>query len=116
MFSDLSRNEERSHLNQSSNTYLGRWHLCLELFGRVFINDVGSEPYSILNELGRFDVKETKFKREMEKLRTAHPKDLYLEGVMFYMTDYSNYYTFFMFTRYLIIVKIALRHVTYLQT
>lgn len=55
--------------------------MCLELFGRVFIDDVGSEPHSILNEIGRFDVKEAKFKREMEKLRTHHQKDLYLEGV-----------------------------------
>jgi len=47
----------------------------------VFIDDVGSEPHSILNEIGRFDVKESKFKREMEKLRTHHQKDLYLEGV-----------------------------------
>lgn len=79
--SELSKNKVHSHLNQSSNTYLARWHMCLELFGRVFIDDVGSEPHSILNELGRFDVKETKFKREMEKLRNAHPKDLYLEGL-----------------------------------
>jgi len=39
------------------------------------------KPHSILNEIGRFDVKESKFKREMEKLRTHHQKDLYLEGV-----------------------------------
>ena len=55
--------------------------MCLELFGRVFLDDVGAEPSSILNELGRFDVKEAKFRREMEKLRNGHQKDLYLEGV-----------------------------------
>ena len=55
--------------------------MCLELFGRVFLDDVGSEPKSVLNELGRFDVKEAKFKREMERLRNGHQKDLYIEGV-----------------------------------
>ena len=55
--------------------------MCLELFGRVFLDDVGSENNSILNELGRYDVKESKFKRDMEKLRNGHNKDLYIEGV-----------------------------------
>ena len=67
----------------SPNVYLSRWHMCLELFGRVFLDDVGLEPHSVLNELGRFDVKEAKFKREMEKLKNGHQKDLYLEGVCF---------------------------------
>ena len=57
--------------------------MCLELFGRVFLDDVGTEPSSVLNELGRFDVKEGKFRREMEKLRNSHQKDLYIEGVCF---------------------------------
>lgn len=65
----------------SPNIYLGRWSMCLELFGRVFLDDVGSENNSILNELGRYDVKESKFKRDMEKLRNGHNKDLYIEGV-----------------------------------
>ena len=68
-------------MNQTANAYLSRWHLCLELFGRVFIDDVGTEPHSILSELGRYDVKEAKFKREMDKLRTSNQKDLYLDGV-----------------------------------
>ena len=68
-------------LSMAPNVYLARWHMCLELFGRVFLDDVGTEPNSVLNELGRFDVKEVKFRREMEKLRNGHQKDLYLEGV-----------------------------------
>merc|ERR1712151_1071215 len=68
-------------LTLQPNFYLGRWRMCLELFGRVFLDDVGAEPNSILNELGRFDVKEIKFRREMEKLRNGHQKDLYLEGL-----------------------------------
>ncbi|XP_077989768.1 E3 ubiquitin-protein ligase UBR5-like [Glandiceps talaboti] len=63
----------------SSDTLLGRWRLCLELFGRVFLDDVGAEPGSILSELGGFEVKEAKFRREMEKLRNNQTRDLSLE-------------------------------------
>ena len=55
--------------------------MCLELFGRLFLDDVGIEPNSVLNEIGRFDVKEAKFRRDMEKLRNNHQKDLYIEEV-----------------------------------
>eukprot|EP00794_Sanderia_malayensis_P011765 gene11765-12982_t len=65
----------------SANFVLGRWRMCLELFCRLFLDDVGAEPHSVLNELGRFDVKEAKFRREMEKLRNNHQKDLYIEEV-----------------------------------
>ena len=65
--------------NTSANILLGRWRLCVELFGRVFLEDVGAEPCSVLNELGRFDVKETKFRREMERLRNSTQRDFTLE-------------------------------------
>lgn len=55
--------------------------MCLELFGRLFLDDVGTEPHSVLNEISRFDVKEAKFRRDMEKLRNNHQKDLYIEEV-----------------------------------
>lgn len=48
---------------------LGCWCFFLELFGRVFMEDVGVEFGLILIELGGFEVKELKFCREMEKLR-----------------------------------------------
>jgi len=57
---------------------LGRWRLALDLFGRVFVDDVGLEPGSIINELGGFPVKEQKFRREMEKLRNSRTVDLTL--------------------------------------
>merc|ERR1719232_840394 len=57
---------------------LGRWRLALDLFGRVFVDDVGLEPGSIINELGGFPVKEAKFRREMEKLRNPRTVDLTL--------------------------------------
>ena len=56
----------------------GRWRLTLDLFGRVFVNDVGLETGSIISELGGFPVKEAKFKREMEKLRNSKTVDLVL--------------------------------------
>ncbi|XP_071501427.1 E3 ubiquitin-protein ligase UBR5-like, partial [Diadema antillarum] len=64
----------------SADMLLGRWRLCLELFGHVFLEDVGAEQGSVLSELGGFEVKESRFRREMEKLRNNHTsKDLTLE-------------------------------------
>ncbi len=57
---------------------LGRWRLTLDLFGRVFVDDVGLEPGSIISELGGFPVKEAKFRKEMEKLRNSKTVDLTL--------------------------------------
>lgn len=62
-----------------ANFLLGRWRLCLELFGRVFLEDVGAEPSSVLTELGRFDVKEVAFRREMDRLKNTSQRDLTLE-------------------------------------
>ncbi|XP_059176788.1 E3 ubiquitin-protein ligase UBR5-like isoform X3 [Physella acuta] len=63
----------------SHDILLGRWRLSLDLFGRVFCDDVGAEPGSVLTELGGFPVKESKFRREMEKLRNSQQRDLTLE-------------------------------------
>lgn len=57
---------------------LSRWRLSLDLFGRVFIEDVGLEPGSIVYELRGFPVKEVRFRRHMEKLRNAQQRDLNL--------------------------------------
>jgi E3 ubiquitin-protein ligase EDD1 len=62
----------------SHDLLLGRWRLALDLFGRVFMEDVGLEPGSVVSELGGFPVKEAKFRREMEKVRTAQQRDLVL--------------------------------------
>ncbi|XP_058822733.1 E3 ubiquitin-protein ligase hyd isoform X2 [Topomyia yanbarensis] len=61
-----------------SDILLGRWRLSLILFGRVFLEDVGIEPGSVIYELNGFPVKEAKFRRYMEKLRNAQQKDLTL--------------------------------------
>lgn len=58
--------------NQREHDHLlGRWRLLLEAFGRLFVDDVGIEPASIINELITFQVKESKFRREIERLRTS---------------------------------------------
>ncbi|XP_065335384.1 E3 ubiquitin-protein ligase UBR5 isoform X2 [Cloeon dipterum] len=62
----------------SHDLLLGRWRLSLDLFGRVFMEDVGLEPGSVVSELGGFPVKEAKFRREMEKVRNAQQRDLVL--------------------------------------
>lgn len=67
--------------NVPHDILLGRWRLALDLFGRVFVDDVGLEPGSIINELGGFPVKEAKFRREMEKLRNSRTVDLTLSKV-----------------------------------
>ena len=63
----------------SHDVLLARWRLSLDLFARVFCDDVASEPGSVISELGGFPVKETRFRREMEKLRNSQQKDLTLE-------------------------------------
>ncbi|XP_076438030.1 E3 ubiquitin-protein ligase UBR5-like isoform X2 [Babylonia areolata] len=64
----------------SHDILLGRWRLALDLFGRVFCDDVGAEPGSIISELGGFPVKESRFRREMEKLRNnSQQRDLSIE-------------------------------------
>ena len=73
----------RSSIGQSvsQDLLLGRWRLSLDLFGRVFMEDVGLEPGSIVSELGGFPVKEAKFRRDMEKLRNNQQRDLTLSKV-----------------------------------
>ncbi|QQP50782.1 Uncharacterized protein FKW44_011906, partial [Caligus rogercresseyi] len=60
---------------------LGRWRLTLDLFGRVFIDNVGIEPGSIISELGGFPHKEEKFRREMEKLRNCRTQDFVISKI-----------------------------------
>ena len=65
----------------SHNILLGRWRLSLDLFGKVFMEDVGLEAGSIVPELGGFPVKEAKFRRDMEKLKNSQQKDITLYKV-----------------------------------
>lgn len=67
-----------SSVTPSWNFLLGRWKLTLDLFGRVFMDDVGMEHGSLLPELRGFPVKEIRFRRHMEKLRNGQQRDLIL--------------------------------------
>lgn len=73
----------------SHDLLLGRWRLSLDLFGRVFMEDVGLEPGSIVSELGGFPVKEAKFRRDMEKLRNNQQRDLTLSKVSIPLQHFS---------------------------
>jgi E3 ubiquitin-protein ligase EDD1 len=42
--------------------FIGRWRYTLDLFGRVFLDDVGLEPGSVMSELLGFPIKEAKFR------------------------------------------------------
>ncbi|XP_022696858.1 E3 ubiquitin-protein ligase UBR5-like isoform X3 [Varroa jacobsoni] len=72
------RSQRQQGQGQPHDALLSRWHLTLELFGRVFVDDVGAEPGSIISELGGFPVKEARFRRDMEKLRGSQQRDLSL--------------------------------------
>lgn len=75
----------------SQDLLLGRWRLSLDLFGRVFMEDVALEPGSIVSELGGFPVKEAKFRRDMEKLRNNQPRDLTLSKVTYNKLRLRNF-------------------------
>ena len=72
----IKRNQPLIGNMSQHDNLLGRWRLTLELFGRVFVDDVGGEPGSIIGDLGGFPVKESKFRREMERLRNSQQRDI----------------------------------------
>lgn len=45
----------------------------------MFSEDVGAEPGSIISEFGGFTVKESRFRKEMERLRNSQQKDLSID-------------------------------------
>ena len=56
-----------------------RWRFSMELFVKLFLDDVGSEPGSIIQESSGFTAREQRFRHEMERLKNAHQKDLRFE-------------------------------------
>ena len=50
---------------------LNRWRKSVELFARVFMDDVGSEDGSILRQLASFSLRQQKFTKQMEYLRQS---------------------------------------------
>ena len=104
----------------SHDHLLGRWRLTLELFGRVFCDDVGAEPGSVISELGGFPVKESKFRREMEKLRNTQQRDLTLDvgiassriGVP-NISDYTITVPFMLALNQFLLMRCSLWHLSY---
>lgn len=47
---------------------LSRWRSCVELFARVFMDDVGSEEDSVLRQLASFNLRQSKFQKQMDDL------------------------------------------------
>ncbi|KAF5401972.1 hypothetical protein PHET_04640 [Paragonimus heterotremus] len=60
-------------------TLLSRWCMSLEFFGRHFASDVGAEHRSYILDLGGFTVKEARFRKQMDRLRTVSRRDVVLE-------------------------------------
>ena len=48
---------------------------------RIFVDELGVDSYgcSVLAELGGFEVKEARFRREMEKLKSSQQRDISIE-------------------------------------
>jgi hypothetical protein len=68
-----------STTNAPTNEFFDRWRVTLDVFGRVYCDDVGLESGSIIRQLGGFQIKEARFRREMEKYRNSANKELSIE-------------------------------------
>lgn len=60
---------------------LARWRFSIEIFVKLFLDDVGSETGSIINESSGFSAREQRFRHDMERLKNAHQKDIRFEAV-----------------------------------
>ncbi len=68
-------------LNGSYEYLLARWRFSIELFVKLFLDDVGNELGSIINESSGFSAREQRFRHDMERLKNAHQKDIRFEVV-----------------------------------
>ncbi|CAF4200335.1 unnamed protein product, partial [Adineta steineri] len=67
--------------NGSYEYLLARWKISIELFVKLFLDDVGSEPGSIINESSGFSAREQRFRHDMERLKNIHQKDIRFESM-----------------------------------
>jgi hypothetical protein len=84
LISIFSFRESRSHailLNGSYEYLLARWRFSIELFVKLFLDDVGSEPGSIINQSSGFSAREQRFRHDMERLKNAHQKDIRFQAI-----------------------------------
>ncbi|CAF0766114.1 unnamed protein product, partial [Didymodactylos carnosus] len=71
-----------STLPTGSYEYLmTRWRYSLDLFVKLFIDDIGAEPGSIIYESGGFQAREQRFRHDMERLKNLHQKDIRFESM-----------------------------------
>jgi len=78
------KKKQTSHsllLNGSYEYLLARWRFSMELFVKLFLDDVGTESGSIINESSGFSAREQRFRHEMERLKNAHQKDIRFEAM-----------------------------------
>jgi hypothetical protein len=84
LISSDQKRKQTSHsllLNGSYEYLLARWRFSIELFVKLFLEDVGNEPGSIINESSGFSAREQRFRHDMERLKNAHQKDIRFEAV-----------------------------------
>ncbi|CAF5203992.1 unnamed protein product, partial [Rotaria magnacalcarata] len=82
LISSNRRRQQTSHsmlLNGSHEYLLARWRFSIELFVKLFLDDVGMESGSIINESSGFSAREQRFRHDMERLKNAHQKDIRFE-------------------------------------
>ena len=68
-------------LNGSHEYLLARWRFSIELFVKLFLDDVGNEPGSVISESSGFSAREQRFRHDMERLKNAHQKDIRFEAM-----------------------------------
>ncbi|CAF4356211.1 unnamed protein product [Rotaria sp. Silwood2] len=68
-------------LNGSYEYLLARWRFSIELFVKLFLDDVGNEPGSIINESSGFSAREQRFRHDMERVKNTQQKDIRFEAM-----------------------------------
>ena len=81
----------------SNDLLLDRWRLTLDLLGRVYIDDVGTESVSVIAELCGIPVKGARFRREMYVFFLRRIPVVFLEGLRKLLISYKIAFFFFEF-------------------
>lgn len=75
---NMSRSASKQSMSHPGDL-IDRWRLTSDLFGRIFCDDVGIEPCSVVRQLAGFQLKEVRFRREMERLRNMASREILIE-------------------------------------
>ncbi|CAF1403794.1 unnamed protein product [Rotaria sordida] len=76
----ISSNRKRFFLYKTF-VFFTRWRFSIELFVKLFLDDVSNELGSIINESSGFSAREQRFRHDMERLKNAHQKDIRFEAM-----------------------------------